>query len=371
VGSCSGKEVETVQEKVFLLRRRVRSRARQGVAAVLTLIMLALVPGPAWAQTIRDVPTDHWAYAAVQRLINEGYLTLEDNQMFRGDRPVDRYTFAVAVARVLDQVEETGGTLPRETQELLTRLATEFQEELVAWHAAREELERRTAALSADVEALTAAGGALDSILARVRELEEATAQRGQDVAALARELEQLREDLGLQTGTLDQRLAEFQNQIEGDLGVQGINIGQSLADLASRLQATSEALNQQAQLTAELEGQVAALQTSLAQERAEREALQARLEQQRQEMMGADSQLFAEIRDLANRLDVLQSTPGTVAGVQTRQLQLERQLASLQRDFDAYRLQSEEATRSLRTTSIVGVAAGLVAIIAALVSGN
>src|SRR5690606_30061267 len=251
----------------------------------------------------------------------------EDNQMFRGDRPVDRYTFAVAVARVLDQVEQTGGTLPRETQELLTRLATEFQEELVAWHAAREELERRTAALSADVEALTAAGGALDSILARVRELEEATAQRGQDVAALARELEeataqrgqdvaalareleQLREDLGLQTGTLDQRLAEFQNQIEGDLGVQGINIGQSLADLASRLQATSEALNQQAQLTAELEGQVAALQTSLAQERAEREALQARLEQQRQEMMGADSQLFAEIRDLANRLDVLQST--------------------------------------------------------------
>src|SRR5690554_4861805 len=98
--------------------------------------MLALVPGPAWAQTIRDVPTDHWAYAAVQRLINEGYLTLEDNQMFRGDRPVDRYTFAVAVARVLDQVEETGGTLPRETQQLLTRLATEFQEELVAWHAA-------------------------------------------------------------------------------------------------------------------------------------------------------------------------------------------------------------------------------------------
>src|SRR5690606_36510227 len=169
--------------------------------------------GPAWAQTIRDVPTDHWAYAAVQRLINKGYLTLEDNQMFYGDRPVDRYTFAVAVARVLDQVEHTGGTLPRETQELLTRLATEFQEELVAWHAAREELERRTAALSADVQALTAAGGALDSILARVRELEEATAQRGQDVAALARELEQLREDLGLQTGTLDQRLAEFQNQ--------------------------------------------------------------------------------------------------------------------------------------------------------------
>lgn len=336
-----------MQEKVFLLRRRVRSRARQGVAAVLTLIMLALVPGPAWAQTIRDVPTDHWAYAAVQRLINEGYLTLEDNQMFRGDRPVDRYTFAVAVARVLDQVEETGGTLPRETQELLTRLATEFQEELVAWHAAREELERRTAALSADVEALTAAGGALDSILARVRELEEATAQRGQDVAALARELEQLREDLGLQTGTLDQRLAEFQNQIEGDLGVQGINLGQSLADLAARLQETSDRLAQQTERATELQRQ---------------------LEQQRQEMTGADAQLLAEIRELANRLDVLQSTPGTVAGVQTRQIQLERQLASLQRDFDAYRLRAEEETRSLRTTSMVGAAAALVAIVAALV---
>src|SRR5690606_39045750 len=169
----------------------------------------------------------------------------------------------------------------------------------------------------------------------------------------------------------LDQRLAEFHNQSEGDLGVQGSNIGQSLADLASRLQAPSGALNQQAQLTAQLEGQVAALRTRLAQDPAHREALQARLEQQRQEMLVADSELFAEIRDLANRLDVLQSAPGSVVGVQTRKIQLERQLASLQRDFDAYRLQSEEANRSLRTTSIVGVAAGLVAIIAALVSGN
>lgn len=351
------------------------------------LALLILAPAPAWAQTIQDVPTDHWAYGAVQRLIAEGYLTLADNQTFRGDEPVDRYTFAAAIARVLDQVQGTDAAIPKETQDLLTRLATEFREELVAWQAAREDLERRTAALDAEVQALTAPGGPMDSILARVTELEQATAQRGQDLAQLAgeaaelaQELNRLRQDLGLQTGTLDQRLAEFQNQIEGDLGVQGINLGQSLADLAARLQQTSDALAKQSQMAAELEQAVGELQARLAQQEGELlaadaqlrqdvEALQARVEQQRQEMVGADGQLLAEVRDVANRLDVLQSTPGTVAGVQTRQLQLERELASLQREFDAYRTQSEEATRSLRTTSIVGVAAALVAIIASLVS--
>lgn len=341
------------------------------MAVVLTLLFLA--PAPAWAQTIRDVPTDHWAYAAVQRLIAEGYLTLADNQMFRGDQPVDRYTFAAVIARVLDQIQGTDKAIPKEIQDLLTRLATEFREELVAWQAAREDLERRTTAIDAEVQALTAPGGPVDTILARVAQLEQASAQRGEDIAQLAeearrlaQELTRLRDDLGLQTGTLDQRLAEFQNQIEGDLGVQGINLGQSLADLASRLQQTSDALAQQAQRLAELEQAVAQLRATLDEELA---ALENRLEQQRQEMAGADGQLLAEIRDVANRLDVLQSTPGTVAGVQTRQLQLERQLASLQRDFEAYRTQAEEATRSLRTTSIVGVAAALVAIIAALVS--
>ncbi|HEY8532243.1 MAG TPA: S-layer homology domain-containing protein [Limnochorda sp.] len=382
-----------MQHKLLPLQRWVRSRARQGMAVLLTLLILT--PAPAWAQTIRDVPPDHWAYAAVQRLVAEGYLTLADNQMFRGDQPVDRYTFAAVLARVLDQVQGTDKAIPKEIQDLLTRLATEFREELVAWQAAREDLERRTAAIDAEVQALTAPGGPVDAILARVAKLEASATQRGEDIAKLAeeasrlaQEITRLRDDLGLQTGTLDQRLAEFQNQIEGDLGVQGINLGQSLADLASRLQQTSDALAQQARRLEELEQAVAELRTTLeerlaaqlAEEKRERlaadeklladlEALEARLEQQRQEMAGADGQLLAEIRDVANRLDVLQSTPGTVAGVQTRQLQLERQLASLQRDFEAYRTQAEEANRSLRTTSIVGVAAALVAIVAALVS--
>lgn len=336
----------------------IRSSAQRWGRRVLSLVLalLILAPTPAWAQTrsITDVPTDHWAYAAVRRLVDEGYLTLADDRTFRGDQPVDRYTFAAAIARVLDQVAAGSSSLSREAEDTLIKLATEFRQELVDWQAAREELERRTAALDTELQALTAAGGPVDLLLARVRSLEEAAAMRDADLALLSQQLGELsvgladlNESLGLQTGTLDQRLAEFQNQIEGDLGVQGINLGQSLADLAARLQETSDRLAQQTERATELQRQ---------------------LEQQRQEMTGADAQLLAEIRELANRLDVLQSTPGTVAGVQTRQIQLERQLASLQRDFDAYRLRAEEETRSLRTTSMVGAAAALVAIVAALV---
>ncbi|BAS27561.1 hypothetical protein LIP_1715 [Limnochorda pilosa] len=326
----------------------------------MALTLLVLAPAPLWAQeqTIRDVPSGHWAYEAVRRLIDEGYLTLYDDRTFRGDQPVDRYTFAAAIARILDQVGSGAATPSSSDVQVLKDLATEFRQELRDWYQSEETLTQRIQAAEKSVAALD---GTVGSVLAKVDSLEQAAAQRDANLKGLAdqagqisQDLAKLREDLGLQTGTLDQRLAEFQNQIEGDLGVQGINLGQNLADLSSRLKQTSERLAQQADVATQLQGQVDELQKSL--------------QQQRQEMTGADRQLLAEIRDLANRLDVLQSTPGTVAGVQTRQLQLERQLATLQRDFDAYRSKAEEETRTLRTTSVVGVAAALVAVVAALV---
>jgi len=51
-----------------------------------------------------DVPSSHWAYKAVKLLIDKGYLQLYQDQTFQGDKPVDRYTMAIIVAKILNEI---------------------------------------------------------------------------------------------------------------------------------------------------------------------------------------------------------------------------------------------------------------------------
>lgn len=50
----------------------------------------------------QDVPKDHWAYKAVQRLASLGLLEGYSGSEFRGDQVVTRYELAVIVAKMLD-----------------------------------------------------------------------------------------------------------------------------------------------------------------------------------------------------------------------------------------------------------------------------
>ncbi|MGC9319566.1 MAG: S-layer homology domain-containing protein [Armatimonadota bacterium] len=52
------------------------------------------------------VPFDHWAYDAVQMLIDRGILVGYPDGGFRGDRAMTRYEFAMAISRLLDRFPE-------------------------------------------------------------------------------------------------------------------------------------------------------------------------------------------------------------------------------------------------------------------------
>lgn len=52
-----------------------------------------------------DVPTSSWAYHAIVRLHDLGYLKGYPNGYFDGSRPVTRYEMAVMVSRVVDEIE--------------------------------------------------------------------------------------------------------------------------------------------------------------------------------------------------------------------------------------------------------------------------
>src|SRR5438093_8986835 len=61
---------------------------------------------PAHAQGVfADVPTDHWAYDAVNQLAAQGIFTGYPDGTFGGKRALTRYEFAVAIQRMLQDVQ--------------------------------------------------------------------------------------------------------------------------------------------------------------------------------------------------------------------------------------------------------------------------
>jgi len=138
--------------------------------AVLALLIAVCVP--AFAQgPFADVPTDHWAYNAIDKLASAGLLEGYPDGTFKGQKALSRYEFAVAIARMLDYVDRTyakagaavtpppppppppppvpAAGLTDEQKALLERLRTEFLPELEQLRADVDDLTRRVEALEA------------------------------------------------------------------------------------------------------------------------------------------------------------------------------------------------------------------------------
>ena len=97
---------------------------------VLAVLLFTLGAAPV-AANLSDVPSDHWAYHAVVTLVNKGYLAVYEDGTFQGSRPVDRYTLAVTLARIL-MILRPGEFRFTEDLTLIRELTTELTEELVA-----------------------------------------------------------------------------------------------------------------------------------------------------------------------------------------------------------------------------------------------
>jgi hypothetical protein len=140
------------------------------VVSAVALLALVLAPAFAAQQPFADVPQDHWAYDAIARLAQSGVIEGFPDGTFKGKRNMTRYEFAVAIARIMDQIAPAGGAGPSgptgptgpagppgppgpgltaEQQALLERLANEFAPELRALRADLEALTSRVAALEA------------------------------------------------------------------------------------------------------------------------------------------------------------------------------------------------------------------------------
>ncbi len=76
------------------------------------LVILAIVAlaAPCFAQAnpAQTVPFDHWAYDAVQDLVDRGIIIGYPDGTFKGDRAMTRYEFAIAISRLLDVIAPAG-----------------------------------------------------------------------------------------------------------------------------------------------------------------------------------------------------------------------------------------------------------------------
>lgn len=104
----------------------------QFACVILAFVMALAAPCSGLAAEIKDVPKDHWAYQAVKLLVDKGYLAVYGDGTFQGTKPVDRYTLAVVIAKILKEIETGRAGATPEDVELLRKLSGEFREELVA-----------------------------------------------------------------------------------------------------------------------------------------------------------------------------------------------------------------------------------------------
>jgi hypothetical protein len=156
------------------MKKMTKLSALLAVAAAAPAIVAPTLVNTAQAQDraeFQDVPRDHWAYAALQKLaaagILEGYPPAGD---FKGQRPMTRYEFAVAIARLLNTlpvgstgtIYDDGPVKARldalearpvpditraQVQDLITALQREFRDELARLGGRVDTLETRVTAL--------------------------------------------------------------------------------------------------------------------------------------------------------------------------------------------------------------------------------
>lgn len=241
-------------------------------------LVLALASG-ALAQAT-DVPTNHWAYRAVQALIERGYIDVGSDGAFRGDQPADRYTVAAVVGRLLDDIE-AGRVRVREGTDaaLVRQLEQEFRAELVQWHADRQALQdaysqtqRAVAVIDVQLNDILAQLEWLESVLA---EFEEANAAAHDAIYGAMSELQagladhdvqlrQVREELAQRAQELRLRLDGLQEALQEALEQQGLTLGE---EFGQRLGEQRTALARVEQDLRKLDADVAELRAQMDEE--------------------------------------------------------------------------------------------------------
>ena len=81
---------------------KLKAQIKITIVALCAALSMA-TPSMAQSDTVgfRDVPREHWSWYAVNQIAQAGLVEGDPNDRFRGNDPMTRYEFAVAMSRLL------------------------------------------------------------------------------------------------------------------------------------------------------------------------------------------------------------------------------------------------------------------------------
>lgn len=100
--------------------------------AMAVIILILSVANLITAAEIKDINSTHWAYQSVKELVEKGYLSVYPDNTFRGNEPVDRYTLASVIARVIKEMQSGKANILTDDIDILKKLYEEFDKKLAA-----------------------------------------------------------------------------------------------------------------------------------------------------------------------------------------------------------------------------------------------
>lgn len=332
---------------------------------VLAVLLFTLGAAPV-AANLSDVPSDHWAYHAVVTLVNKGYLAVYEDGTFQGSRPVDRYTLAVTLARILDDIEAGRVQGSMEDLTLIRELTTELTEELVAWYSDRAALEdkvsnaermlvitedRLNRVVTAQTQLQDEVAAIKNELMQQMREeaalLETATAEQATTLSAQQALLARQGEIIGEHSDVLsehemriNEQMAQLQEQQVrlGELMTALVEIENSLMTHKADINALQNWAGEKSAVLAALQHQDAALNEEVAQIRAELASLTQETDERLSELSAMVSESDAEH----------ENTAAQIAALQARSVEIEKDLQNL-----AVLLQRETQRRGEMSTAI------------------
>lgn len=75
------------------------------ICTLMSLFLVVIFQDLGHAETFRDVKKGHWAYDAVEKSARLGLVLGPGDGNFKGDKPPSRYELAMAMAKILAEVE--------------------------------------------------------------------------------------------------------------------------------------------------------------------------------------------------------------------------------------------------------------------------
>ncbi len=310
---------------------------RKTVAAILMIFVFGTT---IFAAQAKDVEANHWAYQSVKELLDKGYLSVYPDNTFRGNEPVDRYTLATVVARMLKEVQTGKVTASDSDIETLSKLYQEFQEDMVKAFADINKLDQRVTSLE-------------KSLVANKDEITRLQIDYNNNFKPeMAKQIEAVFASMNTTKSQLESQISSLRNEIEilkGNVsGISEEKPSTSAVDLAisDAIQKSSSQIDSQLKsVDSKLNEEIIALRMDMQKEDQE---LQEELAALKTTLTG----YIQSVVDLAEKTEHNQEALSKM--VTESQKQTDAKLAQLQEQIDLLDLQLREDLQSTRSSSFV-----------------